>query len=685
MLREISDQDLWPRTLLHLSGTVRRLPPSPQKTNGCSESAIPDPLAYSIPVVRMIGYFPPKSPDENLYSLACRYKKRLRLRSDYDVSQDLFGVRLAINNVQLPCRLEYLVSQLPHEFGITVDSLISETTSFPYFSPFLQSQNSELVLAAMRGQASVARGIFTGLGRTPENAPRFLRLCTDCCEAIKREADEASWQRCHQLPSVQVCDIHASMLNLFSMPRGQYIAAEDAVRESRRVRRPSSQDFDILLWLSNQARWLANNPQSCLVPQRLRSVYLHHLHEEGYASLSGRVRVSSLTSSMLKRYQRSRIGECLGFQFTEGSVMHRIRRVTSGYADTTDHLILMHFLGISASSMFRSIAVPLWFEAGPWPCLNPICCYYGRDVVEDVEIDVVRERMIGRFTCDCGFVYERIGPDQIGSGRIKPWRSVQNDAWDKALTFLWNQSNLPLKLIRDRLSATYVQLERARQRLNFNPSIKDKELRALVEPSVMTDAQLSSKFEEKRDRYRGLLNTWLAEHPNATRTMIWASLAGAHWMSRYDREWLTSRMPPSEPKEHLPSGLRKGSIRRRILKSDEALAAKVPTATNELLMRSGQPRRITASNILTQLGIPRRGRKLGARMALTEAALERHAETVPQIVVRRMKWLVHESRSTGKRWSLGRFLRRANLSEELIAQDETVAQAFAEARLELGI
>lgn len=47
--------------------------------------------------------------------------------------------------------------------------------------------------------------------------------------------------------------------------------------------------------------------------------------------------------------------------------------VTEGFGGPLENLILMRFLGISAHDFFLQLNAPLWFEDGPWPCLNPIC------------------------------------------------------------------------------------------------------------------------------------------------------------------------------------------------------------------------------------------------------------------------------------------------------------------------
>jgi len=58
----------------------------------------------------------------------CRYKRRVGLGSSRAVSQELFGVEFFHDMVDIPCRLQYLVSHIPEEFGITIDYLVGPTT-----------------------------------------------------------------------------------------------------------------------------------------------------------------------------------------------------------------------------------------------------------------------------------------------------------------------------------------------------------------------------------------------------------------------------------------------------------------------------------------------------------------------------------------------------------------------------
>lgn len=47
----------------------------------------------------MIGYLPLAN---HLYSIACRYKKALKLRGDYPVSRDLFGTDVFLTSLTSP-------------------------------------------------------------------------------------------------------------------------------------------------------------------------------------------------------------------------------------------------------------------------------------------------------------------------------------------------------------------------------------------------------------------------------------------------------------------------------------------------------------------------------------------------------------------------------------------------------
>ena len=649
--------------------------------------------------VNMIGYFPSQRPDENLYSLTCEYKKRLQSRSDKEVSKELFGVECVHDMVDLPCRLQYLERQIPKELGITIDYLLWQTTALAYFSPFLTTDEFSALLEAMKGRPADARALFTNFRKGPNMSPRFLRICIECSIEDRSSiscGEETYWRRSYQVPCAHMCDQHEIALAQTAVSRGKtvtysYIAAEEAFVQTRSAAKIRPSDRDTLLWLSQQAKWLLEHPQEPLDRERLRNAYLYQLHIAGFASVGGSVKMDKLSVAIVKKYRRTRLCDSLNMKFEQEHVTRWMRRVISGKASTTEHLMAMHFLEVPVSSMIASLATPIWFENGPWPCLNPVCGKFNQDSIECHNLQAIQGKMIGTFSCRCGFAYRRIGPDKEGQGRYMPYRAIQNEAFDDAFSRMCGQQQISLTAIKDQLFTSYSELMRSAMRLGLDSGARKREFASHGGSAYPTNVDRSLKFEKQQARKRKDLQEWMKQHPTATRSEINIGAAGAtRWLRRCDHEWLIAQLGTVSSAHKNPSiaiGIRCSQISRvKLLKRDEHFAAIVPAVARSLYSRPGRPRRVSPTQILTHIGLPNGLSSCWKEFKSTRAALEKYSESAPQCAVRRLRWLVDKSKCTGKRWCLPTLLYRAGIrNSDWIGQYAFVAIAVASAQRELGI
>jgi hypothetical protein len=640
----------------------------------------------------MIGNFPSENPDECLYSIAARYKKRIGYRSGRAVSQDFFGTDSLADIVDIPGRLVYLCNQLPSEFGISTEYLINRTTAFPYFSPFLKPDSHVQAIAAMEGRTSLAP-FWTSFRKGPNKAPLFLRYCIDCAVEHRKIRDETYWRRSHQLPCVYVCDAHPSMLANTSLRRGKplhckYFRAEEIVPVSAPKRPAIPSDFEVLCWLSQQARWMLENPQPCIDPSRLRDAYRFYLYEQGFASVTGTVWSDKLGTALSKKYERTRLSEFLDIQFAKEDSVKWIRRVLYGSASTAEHLLVMHFLELPVPELSAFLRAPVWFESGPWPCLNPLCHNFRRDVVKNCELTVVSRQMMGTFTCECGYVYQRIGPDRRGEHRNKPYRSVPNEAWDCIVCCMCARRDLSLETIRNTLFTSYAEIRRAliRSGMEVGERSEEFEFHVPAEPP-RPDLTRPSSFNMQRRKKRKELQSWLDNHPNATCSEI-RNGAGTtvRWLQEHDSAWL-KRMLPAQLKVRgrLDQARLVERTHSAMAAKDTGLANRVPSVARELLSAPGRPRRVSASRILQELGFPNGLGNSGRFLPQTQAALRQFSEGLQAGAIRRMQWLIAEGRRTGKRWDLASLLQWSGIHKEWLDQSRSIAEAVDSARRELGL
>ena len=98
----------------------------------------------------MICVFPDPYPDELLYSLCARYKDLMQYPNKLTATRDFFGSESISAIVDLPNRIDYLISALPPGHFYTVDEFLDCHTMFPFFAPFLSCERARLVRNDMR-------------------------------------------------------------------------------------------------------------------------------------------------------------------------------------------------------------------------------------------------------------------------------------------------------------------------------------------------------------------------------------------------------------------------------------------------------------------------------------------------------------------------------------------------------
>ncbi len=110
-----------------------------------------------------------------------------------------------------------------------------------------------------------------------------------------------------------------------------------------------------------------------------------------------------------------------------------ITRNTKRHVHPFRHLLILYFLEQDVDDFVNQKVNGGPFGMGPWPCLNKAATHYRESVIPNVKVtrDFKSTASIGTFSCSCGFVYARKGPDmsledQFRIGRVKAFGEVWN-------------------------------------------------------------------------------------------------------------------------------------------------------------------------------------------------------------------------------------------------------------------
>jgi hypothetical protein len=206
----------------------------------------------------------------------------------------------------------------------------------------------------------------------------------------------------------------------------------------------------------------------------------------------------------------------------------------------------MNFLGVSAEEFFTAFIEYKPFGDGPYPCLNKASDHYGELKIETCKIldNIVwrkRGKPLGVFTCDCKFVYQRVGPDnseedRLTFSRVKEYGKV----WENKLEELWMNLRLSISEIASILDVTPLLVVRHAIRLNLpmnEPNSRSNE-------GYGRHRNPNKTFDETRLLHRQNWLGILKKHPTATRKQLKDTAVTPYlWLRRNDSDWLDKNLP----------------------------------------------------------------------------------------------------------------------------------------------
>lgn len=480
----------------------------------------------------MLPYLPPPYPDELLYSICARYHLYNAPISEKQTLLDLFGSSSASATYDFPSRLSAISSQLPSNTINTPERLLRYNTMFPLFEPFLPLSRSKVIANGMIG-ISGNGGIHNSIGVMASSVPALqsLRFCPACVSEEIELYGEPYWHRSHQVPGVFVCHSHGESLKsskvmlASQVNKHRFISAYYGTRISIDIEAPSGPFSKHLHPIASMAFALLNNRYKILGLKGLQRRYINILREQGLASVGGRVPQQDLIPKFTTFYGDDllvKVGCSLNL-LSQDNWLNDLVRNSQKAGHPLRHLLLINFLGMSLDDFFNSSPDYLPFGQAPWPCLNPAADHYHKHVIKSCSLgqNCETKAPTGTFSCECGFVYSRSGPDKSRDDRYKSSRVIsRGPIWEKKLLRMVDIEGRSMrstaKLLRVDTNTVIKHLRRIRTGKTNSETEKDtgattdsrrKEWLQLV----ADNSQLSTKGLRK---LKPALYTWLYRHDN---------------------------------------------------------------------------------------------------------------------------------------------------------------------------
>lgn len=597
----------------------------------------------------MLPFFPTPYEDELLYSVCARYHKWSHNPTFPHTLFELFGSKTASAIIDFPSRLDALVSNLPEGCVLTAERILDKNTLYPIYRLFLPPKRAKGIEHDMRTEdRGTAISMAIGAMASTVPSPKFLRLCVECLKQDEIDVGESYWHRVHQCPGVFVCPKHkVPLLNsqvLISSRNNKYVLQLPSLALVQPIKNHLSKtDSERAMNIAMDVHWLLTHHVDPVGTHELLRRYRRLLTRGNWMTARGNVRQSDLILDFQNHYKKIFLN-MFGSDIESSPENWLSKMVRSARTSTHPirHILLLQFLNEPISEFLKqsshNFSHP--FGNGPWPCLNAAASHYRDFVIDQCKVsrDYKLKIPVGTFSCTCGFVYSRRGPDTSEGDRFRIGRiKVFGDVFDKAVEKIHLGEGCSLR-------------ETAR-RLRVDPKTIKERMKVLekASPATTNPNVTAAQVDALRASYR---KRWLdnrAHHVKLSQTELRRLLPGVFaWLYRNDREWL---------KEHCPQRVKRTSHSYRVdwASRDGELAAEVRRATEEIRSFSGRPVQVTVSSIGSQIG------KLGiiqkhiCRLPETNRTLQEVTETKEAYQIRRVSWAAEQMRQQGipvQEWSL---------------------------------
>ncbi|ABN52346.1 Tn7-like transposition protein D [Acetivibrio thermocellus ATCC 27405] len=611
----------------------------------------------------MMTFFPVPYEDEVLYSVLARYHVRSGNISYKATMRDLFGSTSVTAVMDLPSNIHNLVNNMPLNSRYTEEYLIKNHTLFPFYSAFLPPERAEQVFQSMKGENGGSIYTRTGIMASSIVLNQYFKFCPTCTEEDKLQYGELYWHRVHQISGVLVCPKHyVPLYNSLVPVRGynkyQYKAAseENCVKPDINVIY-ADDVFEKLVRLAEDAQVLLNSDFEKRNIEWYKEQYLAKMMEMGFATVNGKVYRKRLIKEFINYYGEEfldMVQSSVDVDNDSNWLMDMIRKKNKT-AHPIRHLLLSQFLGISLQDLFNKKMEYKPFGDGPWPCLNAASDHYLKPVVSDLKVAYSTDSKcpVGTFSCTCGFVYTRSGPDESEDaryrfGRIKKFGQV----WEEKLKELVDRK-LSLRETVRLLGVDPITVKKYAKKLGLT-TYWEKRSEADVVYDYEKSSYSSMKLDDK-DYYRKRWNELRKQYPEMGKTQLrQVDKALFAWLYRNDREWLNQNSPDKKVSN---------TVNRRVdwNQRDNEILSQIKEIVDKMLNSDEKPERITISLIGSKLGIRGLLEKHLDKLPKTKAYLDSVKETNHDFRLRRFRWAVKELEKEGEELQLWKIMRKAGI------------------------
>ncbi|QIC07187.1 transposase [Brevibacillus sp. 7WMA2] len=561
----------------------------------------------------MLPFFTNPYPDELMYSAIARYHFYSGNLDCKDTLEEVFQSRSVIPSVEIGSHLSILAEQLGSNYS--VETILASNTIYPYYAMFLTKQRQQEIL---RDVSSNGQALYTRLGMIAGSICRKsgIYYCADCTKSDVEQFGEPYIHREHQLQGIDYCPHHEVQLRKYPVEttgRIEYIRFELKNMNLSSIYK-ADPFAETSIHLSKQAYKLLQLPLHKFLREDIKLKYRALLFELNLITVSNRVRQKELYQAFQSKFLKGFLEKYesnLNIA-DEYNWLKVITRNTKRHVHPFRQLLMLYFLEQDIADFVNQKAHVGPFGVGPWPCLNKAATHYKESVIPSIEVTryFKSTASIGTFSCSCGFVYARKGPDRSLEDRFRIGRvKVFGELWKSKLKQLSNRKFSTRAIAREL-------------------GVDSKTVKKYLEGYEVVSNQAKIENKALLEQYRNELIEGIQKLPNLSRTALRERFKKQYmFLYRHDKEWLIKNLPIKQKKLE---SIKTVDWNKR----DREYVTKIKMLYKELLAKE-RPIRITISAIGKRLGILANLERHLDKLSQTKELLEEITESVEQFQIRR--------------------------------------------------
>lgn len=594
----------------------------------------------------MISFFPTPYRGELLYSVLSRFHVRSSNISFASTMEDLYGKSYVNAVIDLPSNINTLVNNMPFGNEYTSDYFIKRYTLYNYYAAFLEDEKAQEIFNIMKsGKGS---GIHSKVGAVPgiSEVDKYYKLCPKCYEEDISMYGEGYLYRLHQTPGVIICPKHQELLLISKEPisfigRNAFINVMDLeFKDNKYLGSISNREIGIFTELANDIEYLLNTDVSHKTKKWFVTQYKTRLMELGLCTINGIVDINEVFVRFTEFYGDNLLKT---FNFNIYAVdktnwIKYLLRNQNYVVHPLKHILLSRFLSIKIDELFNKKLEYKPFGYGEWPCLNKVCSNYLKPTIKEVAVkyNSHAKKPVGEFKCDCGFTYQRIGPDKCEDDKYKVGKVKELGwLWEQKLTGLL-QKGVSLNAIEKKLSTSQNTIKKYAAKLGFNDYLNS---RCKIKNDLDQSEKEKLKLEKRKVKIEEFRLRWIKlreENPEKSITELrMIDVNVQDYLLKNDREWLYNNYPPKKKR------ITGGAVVDWNSK-DEAVLEKVRRAVNDIKNSKGRPKKITITLIGKKIGMSQFLYSNINRMPKTREFIENAVDTNKSYQVKKVEWAVQE-------------------------------------------